>query len=520
MMIQRFLTMAIMALALAACLDRNYDNPFSESGSAVSDEWKSDGNGNGVSDSLERYAPDCKDSPKVCLRRALAASDSAKNQAAKPDKGQGKDDPSHPSGPEKPPKDTVKPADPVEPLKDAVKPIDPVKPPKDSLPPLNPPVIPRDTVRDTLVVIPPRDTVRDTVVVPPLPIAVAGIQAEPIHIPMGAAKATPSVSILPQDAKNRGYTLVSLDESIVKVSGRDLIGMKPGSAKVRARSDEGGLTAEFDATVFLRDTNIYEERVSVADMELMVGDPPASPAILWTPSNVSNRGYTLVSSNPAAVSVITEGGAARCKALAPGTATLTLTSQGKGLQAAFKVSVKPAPILSIPVLAIAADDMFLELGSVGKSPLVRFTPMLATNKTFTLSSDKPGIVSVSGTSLHAVSGGEASITLVSADGPSSSFKVTVRVPIVSVSSVSAPDMMLVSGGTAVPAVSVLPANAANKAYSLSSDKPNTVSVQGNAIVAVKNGSAIITITAADGGIKGTFKVTVSKKGGGDDEEDD
>jgi uncharacterized protein YjdB len=533
-MIQRYSALAILALALAACLDRNYDNPFSESGSEVSDEWKRDGNGNGVSDSLDRYAPDCKDSPKECLRRALAAAETARNaaetarnDAAKPGKGQAGDDPAHPQGPGKPsqdsakpadpinaPKDSIPPTDPIKPPKDSVKPADPVKPPADSLPPVKPPVIPRDTVRDTIVVVPPRDTVRDTVVIVPSPVSVTGIQAAPIHIPMGAAKATPSVTVLPHDAKNRGYALVSLDEGIVKVSGLDLVPVKPGTAKVRARSDEGGFTAEFDAIVFLKDTNVYEEKVSVADMELTVGDPARFPDILWTPSNVGNRGYSLASSNPAAVSVVSEGGTARCKAVAPGSATMTLTTQGKGLVAVFKVTSKAAPLLSVPVLAIAADDMFLDLDAADVSPAVRFTPMLATNKAYTLSSDKPGIVSVSGTSLHAVSGGEARITLTSADGPSSHFKVVVRVH---VASVSAPDIILDSGETAVPAALILPSDATDKTYTLSSDKPKFVSVQGTGIRAEKKGNAIITITASDGGITGTFKVTVGRTGGGGDD---
>ncbi|MDQ3000222.1 MAG: hypothetical protein M3Y08_03000 [Fibrobacterota bacterium] len=549
-MIRKYLILGTVVLALGACLDRKYDNPFlSEGGSAYSDEWKKDWDGNGISDSLEYYAPGCNASPKECLRQALVSAESARNIAAAKDKARGDDSSSSPArdsakpdnsqkppldtlkpvDPKKPPMDSVKPSEPVKPPKDSVKPSDPIKPPKDSVKhsdPVKPPVIPRDTVRDTIIVNPPRDTVRDTIIVipprdtviiAPPAIAVTGIQASAVHVLMGAAKAIPSVSVLPNGAKNRGYTLVSLDETTVKVSDGDLVPVKPGTAKIRARSDEGGFTADFDATVFKQDTNIYEEQVTVSEMELTVGDPPRSPDILWKPANVTHLGYTLTSSNPAAVSVVSEGGIARCKAVAAGVATLTLTTQGKGLIATFKATAKAPPILALPVLAIAADDMTLDLGAGDASPTVSFTPMLAANKSFTLSSDKPDIVSVSGTSLHAVAGGETRITLTSADGPSSSFKVTVRVPVVSVSSVSAPDLTLAAGGTAVPAVSVLPANAGNKAYTLTSDKPKSVTVQGNGITAVKSGSAIITITAADGGITGTFNVIVTKNG---KEEDD
>ncbi len=471
----KIIIMGWAALILTACLDRSYDNPFL-SGSDVSEDWKTDRDGNGIADSVEAYAPGCRDLPAECLRQAKAGSVIAQNLANKI----GKD--TVPAG-------VVTPA--VPPI---VTPIT-INPPLDTV---QTPVAPKDTVRDTLIVTTPL-------------ITVTGIQSQAIYIPMGVSQVVPSISVLPRDAKNQGYTLQSLDGTIVKVTGTALVPVKPGVATIRALSAEGRFTSDFQATVFLKDTNRYEEKVAVAPMTLVAGDPPLAPQITWTPADVTIRGYTLVSSDSSHVLVVMQNGLPECKALAAGEANLTLKTLGKGLNAIFHVVVNPAPIVIVPVTAIAAANTVLNLGAADQLPAVTYTPSNGTNKHYRLASDQSGIVSVTVTGLHAVSGGTAHITITSVDGPSSVFDVSVRVP---VASVSAPDLSLTVGQKTTVIVTVLPANADVRDYTLSSDTPKNVSVQGNEIAAVKNGAAIITITTLDGGKHGTFNVLVSKRGGG------
>lgn len=366
-------------------------------------------------------------------------------------------------------------------------------PPKDSTPKDS---IPKDTIK-----VPPKDTV----VVPPKPVAVTGITAEPLFLPLGVAKARPAVVILPRNAANQGYTLQSLDASIVKVSGLDLVPVKAGAARVRALSAEGGFSVEFEAKVVLTDTNRYETQVSVAPMQMIAGGAATAPVITWTPSDVTNRGYTLSSSAPAKVQVVMEEGIPMCKPLAEGTAQVTLRTVGKGLTTVFQVTVKPEPIIKVDVLSISAPDMSLDVGAADGVPEPLIFPDFATDKSYSLKSDNPEVASINGTSVHAVSGGSARIKITSADGPSSTFQVTVSLR---VKSVSSPDIVLDLGGAdTVPEIGILPAGATNRAYSLQSETPAVATVKGTAIHAVSGGTARIKITSTDGP-SSTFQVTV------------
>jgi uncharacterized protein YjdB len=364
---------------------------------------------------------------------------------------------------------------------------------------------PKDTTKPPVII---RDTVRDTVIAPPKKIAVTGITAENIYMPIGVAKARPLVTILPRTATNQDYSLQSLDASVAKVSGRELIPLKAGTARIRAKSDEGGFTAEFQATVLIQDTNRYETEVSAAAMELTEGGPAQAPSITWKPADVTQRGYSLTSANPARVQIVTEDGIPKCKPLAAGDVDVTLKTLGKGLTAKFKVTVKPAPILTFPVLGISAQAVNLDLGAPDVAPKVSYSPPNATNRTYSLQSDNPGVVSVADTLLHAAGGGTALVTITSADGPSNAFRVTVKVR---VQAISYHDTTLEDGQEAEIAADILPANADNLKFSLASDQPGVVKAEAHRIQAKKPGVATITLTAEDGGVTGSFKVTVADK---------
>ena len=360
---------------------------------------------------------------------------------------------------------------------------------------------PKDTVPKDTIIVPPKDTV----VIPPKPVAVTGITAEPFVLPLGVAKGRPAVVILPRNAANQGYSLHSLDASIVKVSGLDLVPVKAGTARVRARSAEGGFSVEFEAKVVLTDTNRYETQVSAAPLEMIAEGAAMAPVITWTPSDVTNRGYTLSSSAPAKVLVVMEDGIPKCKPLAEGIAQVTLRTAGKGLTTVFQVTVKPAPILTVGVISISVPDMALDLGAADGIPEPVIFPNFATDKSYSLESENPEVASVNGTAIHAVSGGTARVKITSADGPSSTFQVTVSLRVKSVSSL---DMVLDLGGTdTVPAIEILPIGATNQSYTLQSENPAVAAIKGAAIHAVSGGSARIKILSADGP-SASFLVTV------------
>ena len=92
--------------------------------------------------------------------------------------------------------------------------------------------------------------------------------------------------------------------------------------------------------------------------------------------------------------------------------------------------------------------------------------------------------------------------------------VIPELPTVAVESVTAEDMLLMSGATAQPAITILPANAEDYTVSLVSGNEDivTVNAEGN-LVAVSGGEATVTYTVTDNAgagktFSGTFTVTV------------
>jgi hypothetical protein len=64
--------LAALVLACLAACSRDFDNPYLPSSSKYAGaEWSSDGDGNGVADSVEKYAPGCGRGPDICLSLAL-----------------------------------------------------------------------------------------------------------------------------------------------------------------------------------------------------------------------------------------------------------------------------------------------------------------------------------------------------------------------------------------------------------------------------------------------------------------
>lgn len=124
--------------------------------------------------------------------------------------------------------------------------------------------------------------------------------------------------------------------------------------------------------------------------------------------------------------------------------------------------------------------------------------LLSTNGlTYTIEAIAPGVGSISAltkfTSDGTVKGDSASITVIQ----------PVKGIQVSVNSITVPVK-----GTAKIAYTILPSNASNKAVTIQSSNTDVVSVSGDYVVGVSNGTANITITTLDGGYTAAVRVTV------------
>lgn len=140
-------------------------------------------------------------------------------------------------------------------------------------------------------------------------------------------------------------------------------------------------------------------------------------------------------------------------------------------------------------------------------------PANATNKSVTWSSDNTAVATVSNTGLvKGVSPGSAVITVTTVDGgKKATCNVTVNNISVTNVSLNISSASLLIGGEQQLSATVLPANAANKSVTWSSDNTAVATVSNTGLVkGVSSGSAVITVNTVDGGKKANCSITVNK----------
>ncbi len=170
----------------------------------------------------------------------------------------------------------------------------------------------------------------------------------------------------------------------------------------------------------------------------------------------------------------------------------------------------------VAVISITADAVQLDTGE-SASPTIRFNPLDATNKSYTMTSNDIAVATVDNSTgmITGVADGITSVTITSVDNTSASATITVTVSDVPVGSITAnPSVIsLVSGGESEAiTVTVNPDNATDKTYTMASDDINiaTIDESTRKVTGVASGSTTITITSnADDTKTATVTVNVS-----------
>ncbi|MDB5102937.1 MAG: Ig domain protein group 2 domain protein [Fibrobacteres bacterium] len=319
-----------------------------------------------------------------------------------------------------------------------------------------------------------RDTFTVTVTQP-----VTGITAGNLSMKVGDPDNAGTVSVLPANATNKAYTLTSATPSVASIVANKVHAVSGGSAVITATSSDGGKVAQFTVTVAIPVVSI-----SVTDAAMRVGDADKDPAITWNPAGASNKGYTLSSSNTAALTIV----ANKLHAAAAGTSNVTVTTSDGGKTAAFAVTVTQG------VNGITVADMTIKRPDGDRDPVITWNPSNASNKGYTLTGGNAGVATVVGNKIHPVSGGAATMTVTTADGgKAATFTVTVVVPL---EGIVADDItMSRSDPDIAPNVTYTPADASNKGYSMVSSDPGVATIEGGKISPQSRGTTNVTITS-------------------------
>lgn len=323
-------------------------------------------------------------------------------------------------------------------------------------------------------------------------------------------KSTLSATVLPSNASNKDVSWASNDANIATVSkDGEVTGIKPGSTTVTVTTIDGKKTAKCQVAVEKRIYPVESVSLDKASLELTEGDKAALTATIL-PENASNKSVSWTSSDE---KVATVSAAGEVTAIAPGKATITVTTEDGAKTATCEVNVKAQ---TIHVESITLNETELRLERLDRFTLTATVkPDNATNKEVKWSTSDDSVVSFFFGDIMARHAGSAIITATTVDGGlTATCKVTVKeIGAIDVTGISLnkSTTTLFIGKKETLIATIKPSNATDKTVTWDSSDPTVSSVNNGEVTALKAGKATITATSKDGGYTATCEVTVSDK---------
>ena len=300
--------------------------------------------------------------------------------------------------------------------------------------------------------------------------------------------------------------------------------LKVGETVVTATTADGGFTATCTVTV----PQIAAESVTLdrETVSLVLGNPAADTATLTAtvfPENATDK-TVIWSAEPAEAVKLTDNGNGSCtvKALKVGETVVTATTADGGFTATCTVTVSSVSAESVE---LDREELNLIVGDP-ESETATLTatvyPENAENKTVSWSADKTGYIELTdnGNGSCTVKALKAGSVTVTATVEDSGHTATCTVTVSSVSAESVEldqkELNLIVGDpeseTATLTATVYPENATNKTVSWNAVPEGVVELTVDGAVctvkALKEGEAVVMVTAADGRFTATCTVTV------------
>jgi len=342
-------------------------------------------------------------------------------------------------------------------------------------------------------------TVTVTAFVPAVLGAIA--PAAPAIVVGGTQQLTAAVT--PATATDRTVLWTTSNAAVATVSASGLVtGVTAGAATITATVANGtAVGTPVSQTISVNVASVVPvTSVSVAPSaaSLVVGATTALvPTVL--PANATNRNVTWGTSNSAIATVSTAG---LVTAVAPGTATITVTTADGGFTATSTITVNPVAVTGVTLL----PEVTTVTVGTPQQLLATVLPASATNRALTWSTTNPAVAQVS--ALGVVTGvapGTATIIVTTVEGLHTDTSIVhvvaapaVQVPVSSVTLAPAVTTVTVGVPQALLAT-VHPANATNRAVAWNTTNPAVATVSTAGVVTgVAPGTATIIVTTADG----------------------
>ena len=161
------------------------------------------------------------------------------------------------------------------------------------------------------------------------------------------SKITGTVEVLPADAANKAFTAVTSDPTIATINGdgTEITGVKAGTVKITYTSVAApSVKVEKTINVKMLPELVKPTGIQVTNVptEMVEGDVVDTIAVTVTPSDAADKTFTAISSDPAVLTVNSDG--TTITAITAGNATVTYTANGD-----TGVKFEQAIAVSVPV---------------------------------------------------------------------------------------------------------------------------------------------------------------------------
>lgn len=309
--------------------------------------------------------------------------------------------------------------------------------------------------------------------------------------------------ISPSNADNQKIIWTVENSSVVDyVDNQDgsatIKGLKVGTSKVTARTDDGGFMSSCNVTVGV---GVEKIELDKSELSLKKGESASLKATIF-PENASDKSLKWGSSD---VSVATVDAYGNVKAEGNGEATVFVSSSDGGFTAYCNVKVGTS------VTSISLDPREFTLETIGSSFTIKpvISPEDASDLGVVWESADTKVVSVaSDGTVTAIGPGTTTVTATTNDGSfTSNCVVSVKSPAQHVS-LDKTSLKLLEGESGKLTATVYPLNSTQKTLTWVSDHPDVASVdnEGN-VTARKAGAATVTVKVAEK-VTAVCKVTV------------
>ncbi len=312
-----------------------------------------------------------------------------------------------------------------------------------------------------------------------------------------------SVIVTPSNASNQSLSYTSSNSNVATVDSEGNVkGITVGEAYITVSA------AGYQAVANIKVINtISLNSISISKNIQLKEQSSSTLNVTFNPSNATNKKVTWKSSNPNVATVDSSG---NVKAIAPGTATITVISSDGGKVATCNVEVI-ALSKKLTGISLNKTELTMELDAE-ETLTVNFNPEYAENKNIKWSSSNTKIAKVSNGKVTPVKPGKVEIKAVSEDGNYEAVcQVTVlSPPIESIKFAQTKQSVALGSTITLKTVSTPTDTAINNPIWTSSDE-TVATVKDGVLTALKLGTTIITISNEDGSIKAKTTITVVEK---------